>query len=68
VAVAQPVSLVARWQAILDAELEDLGVSVSADELERGLTEIVIRGVDAEEPVEIGGVRFVLENDEEESE
>jgi hypothetical protein len=68
VAVAQPVSLVARWQAILDAELEDLGINVSADEFERGLTEIMISGAHAAEPIEIGGVRFVLDNDEEESE
>ncbi len=66
--VSEPVGLVARWQAILDVELEPLGIRVSADELERGLTEVVIRGAPREEPVVIGGVYFVFEEAEEEDE
>lgn len=66
VAVATPVTVAARWQSVLDVELGEVGVQVSADDLERGLTEIVITGIERAEPVEIGGVRFVLENDDEE--
>lgn len=66
IAVAQPVGVAARWQAILDVELGDIGVSVSADEMERGLTEIMVRGAGQGGSLEIGGVRFVLENEEQE--
>jgi hypothetical protein len=61
VAVADPSRVAGRWQAILEAEPEGIGVHIHGDELERGVTEIVIRGVDREDRVEIGGIVFVLE-------
>ena len=68
VSVAETAGLVARWQAILGIELEPLGLRVSADELERGLTEIVVNGFGRRDPVVIGGVCFVFEEPEEEDE
>jgi hypothetical protein len=67
-----PVTVAARWQAILDGELGRFGILVSADERDRGLTEIILsvprdrqlQRVDRP-PLEIGGVRFVLVTDEE---
>jgi Glyoxalase-like domain len=67
ITVAQPVGVAALWQAILDTEFKDLGVRVSADEFERGLTEVVLAPDRPDnwprerEPVIIGGVRFVFE-------
>jgi hypothetical protein len=67
ITVAQPVSVAARWQSILDAALEKVGIRVSADEFERGLTEVILAADDPEnrparrEPIVIGGVRFVFE-------
>lgn len=64
IAVAQPVAVAARWEAVLGAETKDVGVMVSADEDERGLTEIVIDGLDSE--FELAGVRFHPSDYEEE--
>jgi hypothetical protein len=64
IAVAQPVAVTARWAEILGSELGDVGVLVSADEDERGLTEIVIDGLDSE--FELAGVRFQPSDYEEE--
>ncbi len=64
IAVGQPVTVTARWMEILGAELEDVGLLVSADESERGLTEIVIEGLAAE--FECAGVRFRPSDYEEE--
>jgi hypothetical protein len=67
IAVAQPVSVVGRWQRILDAELKHLGIRVSTDEFERGLTEVILRADSPRhqpaprDPIVIGGVRFVFE-------
>lgn len=67
ITVAQPVGVAARWQGILDVEFNQVGMRVSADEFERGITEVVLapdnpndwKGL--REPIVIGGVRFVLE-------
>lgn len=67
VAVRQPVGVATRWQTALDTELQNVGVQVSADDLERGLTEILI-SADRDASLDIGGVRFVLSNEKEESE
>jgi hypothetical protein len=64
IAVAQPVAVGARWETVLGAATEDVGVMVSADEDERGLTEIVIDGLDNE--FELAGVRFQPSDYEEE--
>ena len=67
ITVAQPVGIAARWQAILDTELEPIGIRVSTDEFERGLTEIILATDDPDDrparrgPIVIGGVRFVFE-------
>jgi hypothetical protein len=67
VTVAQPVGVAALWQGILDEEFKELGIRVSADEFERGLTEVILAPDNPEdwpeprEPIVIGGVRFVLE-------
>jgi hypothetical protein len=67
ITVTQPVGVAALWQAILDAEFKDVGMRVSADEFERGLTEVILAPDNPAdwpppgEPVIIGGVRFVLE-------
>jgi hypothetical protein len=67
ITVTQPVGVAALWQSILDAELHRVGMRVSADELERGLTEVILAADDPEnrparrEPIVIGGVRFVFE-------
>jgi hypothetical protein len=72
ITVAQPVTVAARWQTILDAELKTIGIRIGADELERGLTEIVLTPDDPEqnpgprEAIVIGGVRFVFESQEQE--
>lgn len=67
ITVAQPVGVAALWQTILNQEFKDVGIRVSADEFDRGLTEIVLTPEDLDawpeprEPIVIGGVRFVLE-------
>jgi hypothetical protein len=67
ITVAQPVGVAALWATILDHELKEVGLRVSADEFDRGLTEIVLAPKDPDawpeprEPIIIGGVRFVLE-------
>jgi Glyoxalase-like domain len=67
ITVAQPVGVAALWQGILEQEFKEVGIRVSADEFDRGLTEIVLKPEipDAwpppREPIVIGGVRFVFE-------
>jgi hypothetical protein len=67
ITVTQPVGVAALWQGILDREFKDVGIRVSADEFERGVTEIVLapenpkEWPEPREPIVIGGVRFVLE-------
>jgi hypothetical protein len=66
VTVPQPAALVDRWQTVLGCELWQIGIQVGADEFERGLTEIILaadgpdRVPEREEPLVIGGVRFVF--------
>jgi Glyoxalase-like domain len=67
ITVAQPVGVAALWETLLDAQLAHVGIRVSADEFERGLTEVVLAPdnpadwPEHREPVIIGGVRFVFE-------
>jgi Glyoxalase-like domain len=67
ITVAQPVGVAALWQAILDTELKNVGLRISTDEFERGLTEVILAPDNPDdwpqerEPVIIGGVRFVFE-------
>lgn len=71
--VTEPVTVADRWATIIDGQIGDLGVRFSADEVERGLVEIIVKA-DAERvpaastdgPVRIGGVEFVFEQEEEE--
>lgn len=71
ITVAQPVAVVARWQTVLGTELYNVGLHVSADEFERGLTEIMLAAEDPEQvpeqrgPLVIGGVRIVFESKDE---
>lgn len=68
ITVSQPVSVGYTWQTVLGAELYKVGVRVSADEFDRGLTEIFLVADDPEqvpvqrEPLVIGGVQFVFES------
>ena len=67
ISVSQPVTAVDRWQTVLGTELYELGIRVSADEFERGVTEIILAAETPEHqpeqrgPLVIGGVRFVFE-------
>ena len=65
ITVVEPVSVGDRWQTVLGAEPFKVGIRISADSFERGLTEIILAGDGPEErePLVIGGVRFVLEGD-----
>jgi hypothetical protein len=71
ITVTRPVAVVDRWQTVLGAELYEIGIRVSADEFERGLTEIILAAQEPEQepeqrgPLVIGGVRFVFESKEE---
>jgi hypothetical protein len=72
IAASEPVTIGARWQAVLGRAPRKLGILVSADEIERGVTEIILspNGERRLEPVDrpplqIGGVRFVLATDKE---
>jgi hypothetical protein len=67
ITVAQPVGVAALWQGILNTEFSAIGIRVSADEFDRGLTEVVLAPDNPDdwprerEPIVVGGVRFVLE-------
>ena len=67
ITVTQPVTIADRWQTLLGAELYNVGIRISADEFDRGLTEIFIAADDPEQvpeqrgPMVIGGVRVVFE-------
>jgi len=69
IAVAAPADVAARWETVLGAPPGQAGIRFLADDAEPGLVEVAI---DAEgsrpDPVEIGGVRFLFgDNDEEKS-
>jgi hypothetical protein len=68
ISVAGPVDVGARWSAILGTETEKVGLRIGADDAERGLTEIVLKGRNRRGQFQIGRVTLVFENDEEESE
>jgi Glyoxalase-like domain len=67
ISVSEPVSVGATWQIVLGVEVLKVGIRVSADEFDRGLTEIVLAADDPSEvpvqrgPLVIGGVQFVFE-------
>ncbi len=67
ITVAQPMGVAALWESILDAQFAEVGIRVSADEFERGLTEVILAADDPanrparREPIVVGGVRFVFE-------
>jgi hypothetical protein len=61
IAVSEPASVVDRWQTVLGGELSGVGLRVSADGADRGLTEIILAADEAAEPLVIGGVQFVFE-------
>lgn len=67
ITVAQPVGVSALWQSLLNADFRNVGIRVSADEFDRGVTEVILAADDPDnrparrEPIVIGGVRFVFE-------
>jgi hypothetical protein len=67
ITVARPDGVAAVWQTILDAEVRDVGIRFSADELEPGLTEVILTAEEPHnrparrEPIVIGRVRFAFE-------
>lgn len=66
ITVTEPVAVVDRWQTVLGVELFKIGVRVSADEFNRGLSEIILAADEQQVPEQrgplvIGGVRFVFE-------
>jgi Glyoxalase-like domain len=71
ITVRQPVTAVEYWQTVLGTELYEIGIRVSADEFDRGVTEIMlVPGSPEQEPEQrgplmIGGVRFVFESEDE---
>jgi hypothetical protein len=70
VTVSQPVTVADRWQSVLGTELFNLGVRISADERDRGLTEVFLTPDDPDRvpaqrgPLVIAGVQFVFEAQE----
>ena len=73
VTVSKPVEIADRWASVVDEPIGETGVRFSADEVERGLTEIIVKAdpervpaAGADGPLRIGGVEFVFEPDEEE--
>jgi hypothetical protein len=65
--VSHPEAVAERWGGVLGARAQDSGAHFTQDESERGLTEIALRTQAAadREPLEIGGVRFVFQDSEE---
>jgi hypothetical protein len=65
ITVAEPASVADRWETVLGGELSGVGVQVNADGADRGLTEIILTVDETterrQEPLVIGGVRFVFE-------
>jgi hypothetical protein len=69
IAVPDPDGVRARWEAVLGAPVGAAGVRFSAAETDRGLVEVKVASAASGAqlgPLEIGGVRFVFETDEEE--
>jgi hypothetical protein len=68
IGVADLAAVTARWEIVLGAPLASAGIGFEAYAEERGLLEIVLAGPDdgrVRGPLEIGGVRFVFETEEE---
>jgi len=68
IGVADLAAVAARWETVLGAPLAPAGIRFEADAQERGLLEVVLAGPDDAQvrgPLEIGGVRFVFETEEE---
>ena len=66
VAVAGPDGVAGRWERVLGAPPASAGIRFLGDETERGPVELTLAGAPGRDPVEIGGVRFLFEPDEEE--
>lgn len=66
VAVSDPGVVAERWGAVLGVDPAEAGIRISADDRERGLTEIILRPdvPEPREPLAIGGVQFVFESEE----
>jgi hypothetical protein len=62
IAVRDPAAVCERWAEVLGVDPGEIGVRFDADEVDRGLTEIMLAG--AGEPREIGGVRFSFMKEE----
>jgi Glyoxalase-like domain len=73
--VSAPVEIADRWARVIDEPVGETGVRFSADEVERGLTEIIVTAdpdrvpaASSDDPLRIGAVQFVFEEPEEEEE
>jgi hypothetical protein len=64
--VAEPAPVGARWATALGAPLDRVGIEVSAGEEDRGLVEVRVSRSVGGEPFTAGGVKFVIEEEEEE--
>ena len=71
--VTEPTEINDRWATVVDEPIAETGVQFSAGQAERGLTEIIVKAgrgrapaASSDGPVRIGGVDFVIEQDEEE--
>jgi Glyoxalase-like domain len=64
ISVADPAAVAARWRTILGAEPAELALGIETDAQERGLTEVILASPYPADPIVIGGVRFVFQQDE----
>jgi Glyoxalase-like domain len=67
VGVADAAATGARWAEVLGVDVEAAGAALVHDPDERGLRRVVVRGRGRRDAVEIGGVVFEFQDDEEES-
>jgi len=68
IAVADPEAVGARWETVLGTAPADAGIRFVEDPADRGLMEIAVAIPGSRpHPIEIGGVRFVFGDDEEET-
>ncbi|HVS28148.1 MAG TPA: VOC family protein [Solirubrobacteraceae bacterium] len=65
VAVSDPRAVAERWSGVLGAPAADTGVTFERDDAEPGMVEISVAADGVRSPLEIGGVRFVFVDSEE---
>ena len=65
IAVTDPVTVGDRWATAIGAPLDDLGVLIGFDEVDRGLVEVRVSRPGGGESFSAGGVQFVIEQEEE---